>query len=241
MELTQLSIDSVDDGPNVRRVVDKGLRQSIREYGVLQPIVVVPVGDRYEVLYGHRRLAGARAAGHRMIPALVQERRPRDLGLHQLVENVDRRELDPIDIAHAIQAALEENPGLTKERLAARLGRKSSYVSNKLALLRMSEDVQERVKTRELPEHVAIKQYRPRVDDGRGRPRIIPLESEHGNSASVEVNFDHGKATIGVDRDERHVELLLFDTFGRSTAITLSPHEAKLLGRRLTQAYEATA
>lgn len=239
--LIDVRLAELVDGPNVRRKADPNLRSSVRRYGVLQPIAVSRLKEGYQVLWGHRRVAAARAAGLSLIPAVLIDK-PRDLGIRQLIENVDRKALDPLEIAEACRKALEDDPNLTQEVLAMRLGRKPAYVSNKLALLRLSEDVQARIRAGDINEHVAIKQ-RPRTDDGRGRPRIIPLEAdvERGNSASVVVNFDHGKATIGVDRDERHVELILTDQFGRSTTVVFDPHEAKLLGRRLHQAYEATA
>jgi len=85
----------------------------------------------------------------------------------------------------------------------------------------------------------SLKQRAP-LNDGRGHPRIIP-EYERGNTASVDVVFDQGRVTLGVDREARTVELLLSDEFRRTITVTLSPHEAKLLGRRLTQAWEAVA
>ena len=238
----ETALDLVDVGENVRSVTDEGLVDSIRRHGVLQAITVRRTGRRYRVVMGHRRVAAARAAGLERIPALVEDEAHDDQILRQVAENVHRRGMNPLDVARALQAYLDAHPGVSKKELGAQMGFKGQYgsvwVANKLALLNLDEDVQARVEAGDLNEQLALRQ-RARLNDGRGHPRVIP-DAEPGHSASVEIGFDDGKAVLGVDRDARQVEVLVTDGH-RTVAITLSPHEAKLLGRRITQAYEAVA
>jgi ParB/RepB/Spo0J family partition protein len=232
-------IDAVD---NVREETDGGLVESIRRHGVLQAITVRRVGRRYRVVMGHRRVKAARIVGLTEIPAHIEDVEHDDQVLRQVAENVHRRAMNPIDVARALQAYLDAHPGVTKAQLGARMGFHARYasvwVANKLALLRLPEDVQARVEARELNESIALKQ-RPNLGDGRGHPRVIP-EYEQGASASVKVPLATGICVLGVDRDERTVDLILGDRI-RSVTVTLSPAEARLLGRRLTQAWEAVA
>lgn len=239
---TEIALSRVDAVDNVREVTDTGLVESIRRHGVLQAITVRRVGRRYQVVMGHRRVKAARIVGLTTIPAHVEDVAHEDQVLRQVAENVHRRAMNPIDVARALQAYLEAHPGVTKKGLGAAMGFHPRYasvwVANKLALLRLDDDVKARVEAGELNEHVALKQRAP-LHDGRGHPRVIP-EYEAGASASVKVPLTHGVCVLGVDREERSVDIVLGDKI-RSITVTLSPAEAKLLGRRLTQAYEAVA
>jgi ParB/RepB/Spo0J family partition protein len=245
----QLPLDRIDDGTNVRRKVDAALRASMAEHGLLQPITVARVaGRRYRVLYGHRRTAAARALGWETIPAIVSEAGDH-LPITQVVENLDRRGLNPMEIAEALQASLDADPDLTRTDLARMLGRKLPWVSAKLALLRLPDDVQQRIRAGELNDSVAIRQ-RARLNDGRGHPRVISEPDEAGRSKSINVEIRgsyrgagadrQGLFSIGVDHGERSVDLVV-EQGDRRVFLTLSPEEAKLLGRRLTQAWEAVA
>jgi ParB/RepB/Spo0J family partition protein len=244
--VVDLRVDLIDDGANVRPFADAGLQSSLAELGMLQPITVARDGRRYRVLYGHRRLAAARALRWETVPAIVSRDVPERLGLAQVAENIDRRGLSPLAIARALQAELEAHPELTQAQLAERLGRTAVYVSNKLALLRLPDEVQERIQAGELNEHLAIRQRR-RLEDGRGRPRIVSEPDEEGRSRSINIEIGstgHGPRkgvfSIGVEHDSRTVDLVVEDR-DRRIFLTLTPEEAKLLGRRFTQAWEAIA
>lgn len=242
--LREIPVWQIDDGPNVRENADPGLRASIETHGVLSPITVLEVGERYELLIGFRRMAAVRALGLEVVPAVVETERSPDLRLRQVAENVDRRGMPPMEIARALQAHLDDNPGLTKRDLAASIGKHHVWVSNKLALLRMDGDLQERVESGELPDYKALK-LRPRLNDGRGRPRAIPLPSEQGRSRSVAVPIGRhqgaaaaGVAEVSIDLETNVVDVA-FHAGDRGLFLTLSAEEARLLGRRLQQAGDA--
>lgn len=123
----------------------EGLAISLADIGVLQPLVVRPLGpDTYELIAGERRLRAATLAGLDLVPVLVRHTDDHDLLKEALVENIHRVQLNPLEEAAAYEQLLEEF-GVTQEELAARLGRSRPAISNALRLLRLPTPVQRRV------------------------------------------------------------------------------------------------
>jgi ParB family transcriptional regulator, chromosome partitioning protein len=112
------------------------LSESVRKVGVLQPILVRPTGDGYQLIAGERRLTAAQRAGLLKIPAVVREVPDDRLLELALIENIQREQLNPIEEAQAFQNLLE-NLRLTQEELAARLARERSTIANCLRLLKL--------------------------------------------------------------------------------------------------------
>lgn len=121
------------------------LVHSVREFGVLQPVVVRknPEGE-YELIMGERRTRAAREAGLDTIPAIVRETADEDLLRDALLENLHRSELNPLEEASAYQQLLEDF-GITQEELATRIGRSRPQISNTIRLLKLPVPVQQRV------------------------------------------------------------------------------------------------
>jgi ParB family transcriptional regulator, chromosome partitioning protein len=121
------------------------LISSIREVGVLQPIVVRPMdGHRFELIMGERRLRASRSAGRDTIPAIVRETPDDEMLRDALMENLHRAQLNPLEEAAAYQQMIDDF-GLTHDDLANRLGRSRPHISNTLRLLRLTPPVQRRV------------------------------------------------------------------------------------------------
>ncbi len=120
------------------------LVHSLREVGLLQPIVVRPVGAGYEIVAGERRWRAAQEAGWETIPAVVRETADVDLLRDALLENLHRVQLNPLEEAAAYQQLLSDF-GVTQEQLADRLGRSRPHLTNTLRLLRLPPAVQRRV------------------------------------------------------------------------------------------------
>jgi ParB family transcriptional regulator, chromosome partitioning protein len=118
------------------------LAASIRENGVLQPVIVRRGGGGYELIAGERRWRAAQQAGLARIPALVQEATDEKMLELALVENLQRDELNPLEEAHAYQLLLEQFR-LTQEEVARRVGRSRAAVTNTLRLLRLPRPVQQ--------------------------------------------------------------------------------------------------
>ncbi|MGJ0390015.1 ParB/RepB/Spo0J family partition protein [Microbacterium sp. CGR1] len=121
------------------------LVHSVREFGVLQPVVVRQNSDgEYELIMGERRTRAAREAGLAAIPAVVRETADEDLLRDALLENLHRSELNPLEEASAYQQLLEDF-GITQEELATRIGRSRPQISNTIRLLKLPVPVQQRV------------------------------------------------------------------------------------------------
>ena len=118
------------------------LSDSIKEHGVIQPIVVRTIGDKYEIIAGERRYKASVLAGKETIPAIVTSLNDKDSAEVALIENVQRQDLTPIEEAISYKKILDMGY-LTQEQLAQKLGKNQSTIANKIRLLNLDEDVQE--------------------------------------------------------------------------------------------------
>ncbi len=120
------------------------LAASIRESGIVQPILVRRRGDRFQIVAGERRFRAAEAVGLETVPVTVRDVADEHLLEVALVENIQREELNPIEEAQAYQR-LQEEFSLTQEDIARRVGRDRTTVANTLRLLRLPRDLREMV------------------------------------------------------------------------------------------------
>jgi ParB family chromosome partitioning protein len=118
------------------------LAASIREVGILQPLVVRRTGSGYEVVTGERRLRAAKLAGMATVPVVLRESEDSDLLREALIENIHREDLDPIELAEAFRQLLDEL-GLKQEELADRVGVSRSHIANTIRLLALPLEVQQ--------------------------------------------------------------------------------------------------
>jgi ParB family chromosome partitioning protein len=116
------------------------LAASIREHGVIQPLVVTQVGDEYQLIAGERRWRAAQLAGLTTIPAIIKETTPQQMLELALVENVQRADLNPLEEAGAYRQLMDDF-GLTQEEVATRVGKSRTAVANIVRLLRLPEEV----------------------------------------------------------------------------------------------------
>ncbi len=141
----ELALDRIDPNPEQPRRVFAAeqleqLADSIRRHGVLQPVVVRAAGDRYELVVGERRWRASQVAGRRTIPAVIAEVAPQDRLELALVENVQRHDLNPIELALAFRALADG--GATQEEIGQRVSLDRSTVANHLRLLDLPRDLQ---------------------------------------------------------------------------------------------------
>ncbi len=147
-------LDAIDTNPfQPRKTFDDeditSLSESIRNHGVLQPLLVRPVGDRYQLIAGERRLRAAQEAGLSAVPVTVVDFNDQQSFEAALVENVQRTDLNPIDKAQGFRDYLERYH-MTHEQLAARLGLARPTITNLVALLDLPAELQESVRRGEL-------------------------------------------------------------------------------------------
>ncbi len=119
----------------------KELSESIKQHGVIQPIILIKNGqNRYTIIAGERRFRASLLAGLKSIPAVVREYTPREVKEISLIENLQREDLNPIEAGKAIKQLMEEY-NLTQENIADRIGKSRPLVANTLRLLTLSSEV----------------------------------------------------------------------------------------------------
>jgi ParB family chromosome partitioning protein len=147
--VVEVDVTQVENNPHQpRKALDdeklKQLSESIKEDGVLQPIVVRRSGDKFQLIMGERRLQAAKLAGVPKVPALVKNVKDVDSLRLALVENIQREDLNVIEVAQAYRA-LVGTFGLTQSDLAQLIGRDRSSVANTLRLLNLPKEVQDMI------------------------------------------------------------------------------------------------
>ena len=141
-ELLLEEIDPSSDQPRVRfeEQTLAELAQSIASHGVLQPILVERVGQRYRIIAGERRFRAAQRAGLQKIPAAIRAPDDDDRLTLALIENIQREDLSPLEEANAYRRIIDTT-GMSQEELAARVGKHRSTVANSLRLLGLPEEM----------------------------------------------------------------------------------------------------
>ncbi len=120
------------------------LAQSIKETGIVQPVIVTPEDDHYKIIVGERRWRAAQKAGLRKIPVLIRNI-PKEKQLEvSLIENIHREELNALEIAHAYQRLIDDL-GYAQHELADKVGKDRSSVTNYLRLLKLPQEIQDRL------------------------------------------------------------------------------------------------
>lgn len=153
-DLSQVPLTQIQENPNQpRKSFDddelSSLSESIKNHGILQPLVVRQVGDRYQLVAGERRLRAARSAGLDAVPVRVVDFNDQQVLEAALVENIQRSDLNPIEKAQGFKDYLDRFH-MTHEQLAGRLGLARSTITNLVALLELPAEVQDAVRTGQL-------------------------------------------------------------------------------------------
>ncbi|MFH1779455.1 MAG: ParB/RepB/Spo0J family partition protein [Candidatus Omnitrophota bacterium] len=131
-----------------REVIDpekqRELMLSIKEKGVIQPVIVRPKGDGYELIAGERRLRAAKELGFSQLPAIIKDVKDDEALEISLIENIQRQDLNPIEEAHAYQRLIDEF-SLTQEETSQKVGKDRASVANTLRLLKLPEKIKEEI------------------------------------------------------------------------------------------------
>ena len=194
-----LGVEEIRPNPHQprRTFEEQGLAEladSIRSYGILQPLTVRRTETGYELIAGERRLRAAKLAGERQVPCLVARVGEEDSALLALMENLQRRDLDCWEEAEAI-ARLITTYNLTQEQAVEKIGKSQSAVANKLRLLRLSRAVRDSLRQKDLSE--------------RHARALLRLSDEHQQLCALEEIARRG---YNVARTEEYVEQLLQQT-----------------------------
>ncbi len=144
-ELTKLPVEQIRRGQyqpriNIRQEALEELAESIRNQGLVQPIVVRPVSEGYELIAGERRWRAAQMAGMHEIPAVIRDVPDQAAAAMALIENIQREDLNPLEESRALQRLIDEF-GLTHQQTADSVGRSRTAVTNLLRLLELEDAV----------------------------------------------------------------------------------------------------
>ncbi|HHU22174.1 MAG TPA: ParB/RepB/Spo0J family partition protein [Clostridiales bacterium] len=191
-----LPVEEISPNPaqprrNFHREGINELADSIRQFGIINPLSVRLRGDRYELIAGERRLRAAKLAGLREVPCIIMDVNMEESSLLALVENLQRRDLDFIEEAEGISQLIRIF-GMSQEEVARRLGKSQSAVANKLRLLKLPADVLERLRDAGLGER-----------HGRALLRLKGAEEQR---AALNYIIEHG---LNVAATESYIDSLL--------------------------------
>jgi ParB family chromosome partitioning protein len=153
-DLVELDVDQIRPADVQPRGVFKetaleGLAQSIRQNGIIQPLVVRRSANGFQLIAGERRWRAAQKAGLHKVPCIVKEVPEENLLEMSLIENIQREELNPIEEANAYRNLLESR-SLTQEEVAHRVGKERSSITNALRLLKLPTEIQKSVENEDL-------------------------------------------------------------------------------------------
>ena len=172
----------------------KELAVSIKEHGVIQPIIVRQIGEKYEIIAGERRYKASTMAGLTKIPAIVNNLDDKESSKVALIENLQRRDLTPIEEARTYQKILELD-ALTQEDLARTMGKSQSAVANKLRLLTLPEEVQDAL----LHEQISERHARSLLNVNSSEKQIELLKKVIGSRMTVR-ELDQEIKNMGSDQ-----------------------------------------
>ena len=200
-EVVQLNLnDIIPNRFQPREVFDekalKELAVSIKEHGIIQPIIVREVNGKYEIIAGERRYKASALAGMTKIPAIIRDLDDKESSKIALLENLQRKNLNPIEEARTYQKILEIDQ-MTQEELAKTMGKSQSAVANKIRLLSLPDEVQEAL----LKEQISERHARTllNLDDSKAQKEM--LDKIITNKMSVRKLEEEIKEMKGISTD----------------------------------------
>ena len=210
------------------------LTESIKEHGVLQPIIIRRRGKSFEIVVGERRIRASKAAGLKEVPAVIREFTDQQMMEIAILENLQREDLTPIEEADAYQN-LMENLSLTQEQLAFRLGKSRPHIANHIRLLSLPEVVRELISSNKLS------MGHGRALLGLKRKKLIPSIAEKVMKENLNVrqleslvqrmNEDVSRETSKVPNKDifiKEKESQLREYFGTTVSIKKSKNKGKI-------------
>lgn len=237
-KITQLNVVQLRTNPyQPRKIFDEAalqeLAESIKEHGILQPIVVRKKGNNFELVVGERRFRAAKLAKLEQIPAIIKELNDQQMMELAILENLQREDLTPIEEAEAYQKLMEAL-SLTQEQLAFRLGKSRPHIANHVRLLALPEKVREMISDKKLT------MGHGRTLLGLRSKKMIPETAEKVVKENLNVrqleqlvqrlNADVPRETIEKKKDlfieEKQSELR--DRFGTNVQIKKSKNKGKI-------------
>lgn len=193
--ILDLDIEIIETNPRQpRKFFDESklieLSESLKEHGIIQPLIVKKAGDKYSIIAGERRYRAAKLAGFKKVPAIAMDISDAKLLQISLIENIQRQDLNPIEQASAYEQLLNEY-NLTQEELSAKIGKSRSSISNSLRLLNLDERVKDFI-------------IQGVISEGHGKV-LLPLELEQQYEVAQRIIDD----SLSVREAEKLIKLYI--------------------------------
>ena len=195
-EIVYIEVSKIAPNPSQPRKIftDEGiirLSDSIRQYGIMQPLTVRAFGEEYELISGERRLRAAKESGLSEVPCIVLQASDSESAEMAIIENLMRQDLNVFEQAEAIEALLDSHE-LTQEDVAKKLSVSQSFIANKLRILRLSENEREKILRAGLTE--------------RHARALLKLKDNQARERALETIVSQG---LNVAKAEEYIEKLL--------------------------------
>ena len=175
----------------------KELSTSIKEHGVIQPIIVRKIGEKYEIIAGERRYKASALAGLTKIPAIIRNLDDKEASKVALLENLQRKDLTAIEEARTYQKILELD-SMTQEELGRTMGKSQAAIANKLRLLALTDEVQEAL----LNDQISERHARSLLNVTNQNEQVEMLERVINNRMTVR-ELDHAIRSLKINNNEQ--------------------------------------
>ena len=175
----------------------KELSTSIKEHGVIQPIIVRKIGEKYEIIAGERRYKASALAGLTKIPAIIRNLDDKEASKVALLENLQRKDLTAIEEARTYQKILELD-SMTQEELGRTMGKSQAAIANKLRLLALTDEVQEAL----LNDQISERHARSLLNVTNANEQVEMLERVINNRMTVR-ELDHAIRSLKLNNNEQ--------------------------------------
>lgn len=208
------------------------LKNSIQQYGIIQPIVVRKVEDKYEIIAGERRWRAAREASFDKIPCIIKEVDEKEAIKLAIIENIQREDLNPIEEANAFKS-LMNTYNLKQEEVAEAVGKSRSYVANSLRLLNLDEEIQDyisegKISTGHAKALLGVRNKKDRLSIAKTiiDKKLNVRETEKLVSKSKRKKT--GRSTVEKDPFIKEIEERLMSTLGTKVTLISSKKGGKI-------------
>ncbi len=235
-KIHQLPVGSISPNPHQPRTsFDEAdlmdLTQSIKEHGIIQPLIVSKVGDDWQLIAGERRLRAAKSLGLETVPAIVRDIDDQKKLEFALIENLQRTDLNPLETATAYQKLIDEF-NLNHDQLAGRVGKSRSAVANTLRILNTVNEVQEAISDGEISEgHARTLAGLPEEDQKEVLSKIISqgMNVREAEKASKEVVVRKHLRKVAYNPELKSLEDRLQQALGTKVEIKKSGESGQIV------------
>ena len=196
IKMVDLSLVDPPDGHVRMEIAEREifeLSESIKEVGLIQAILIRPVKKRYEVVVGHRRYLAVKGLGWPTIKTEIKEMSDKDAAVLRATENLQRKDLTPIEEA-AIYLDLYEEKGFTINMIATKMGRAATHVKNRMRLLKLDVEVQKAIHSGKILVEVGV--ILSKIEDKKELYRYLEIAIENGITPKIarDWNEDYRKS-----------------------------------------------